>query len=224
MLDRLRSKPGADRMVAVVGDMARFDLPATLVPAAGARSAPPRAGLTAPSGPAGPGPGAAARFRLVFAAFNTLFNLPTAELQAACFRSVARHLHPDGRFAIECFVPGDAAEHGPGEQPSAHQPAARDAIELRALSVDRVVLRVSRQDAANQTVSGQHVELSEAGGVRLRPWHLRYAFPKELDDLAGGAGLELDARWSTWAGEPFDDESPQHVSVYRPALPVAGHP
>lgn len=142
-------------------------------------------------------------FRLVFSAFNTLFNLATAEGQASCFRSVARHLHPEGHFVVECFVPGDAPE------------STHDAIELRTLSAERVVLRVSRQDPSDQTVSGQHIELSERHGVRLRPWHLRYATPAQLDQLAADAGLELADRWSDWSATAFTDESIQHVSAYR---------
>jgi hypothetical protein len=161
------------RMTAIRADMADFDLPE--------------------HGP----------FALVFAAFNTLFNLPTPDAQASCFRAVAHHLSLEGQLVVECFVPGDAPEHSP------------DAIELRALSADRVVLRVSRHDPAHQTVSGQHIELSESSGVRLRPWHLRYATPTQLDRLAADANLELAERWSDWSGAAFNDDSTQHVSVYR---------
>jgi SAM-dependent methyltransferase len=158
-----------------------------------------------PPGPERPGGPAAAGFRLVFVAFNTFFNVASEAGQLACMRAVARHLQPAGRFALECFVPADP-------------PApARDAIEVRAVEADRVVLRISRQDPAAQTVSGQHVELSETGGVRLRPWHLRYAPPAELDRLAGSAGLRLVSRWADWAGAPFEADSAQHVSVYGPA-------
>jgi hypothetical protein len=74
---------------------------------------------------------------------------------------------------------------------------------------------VSRHDAELQRAEGQFVELSEAGGVRLRPWSLRYAGPAELDRMAAVAGLELVSRWSSWAGAPFDADSGNHVSLYR---------
>lgn len=162
------------------------------------------------------------RFELAFCAFNTFFNLATAQDQAACFATVARHLRPGGRFVLECFVPPPATT---GEPES-----VRDAIELRTLATDRVVLRISRQDPASQTISGQHVELS-AAGVRLRPWHLRYAPPEELDAMAAAAGLELEHRWSDWDGTPFDDLSGDHVSTWRrwpgplpPSAPSTGPP
>ena len=203
MLSRLAAKPGAARLEAHQGDMARFDL-----------------------GPR--------RFALAFAAFNTLFNLGSAEEQSACFASVARHLLPEGRFAIECFVPPDPpdppapGDSGPDSGPEGHSRsgggsgptgggATNDAIELRALTADRVVLLVSRQDPAAQTISGQHVELTDAG-VRLRPWHLRYASVAELDAYAGAAGLVVEHRWADWSGSAFYWAG-QHVTVYRGADP-----
>jgi SAM-dependent methyltransferase len=175
MLSRLRAKAGAEAVTAVEGDMADFDL--------------------APHGP----------FALVFAAFNTFFNLATPTAQRGCLDAVRRHLGPGGRLALECFVPGQPP---PGE---------RDTIELRTLEVDRVVLRISRLDPQGQTVSGQHVELAQGQAVRLRPWHLRFASPAELDGLAASAGLELEQRWADWSGAPFTEHATQHVSIYRVA-------
>src|SRR5215475_13793026 len=45
------------------------------------------------------------RFSLVYVVFNTFFMLTTAEAQARCFRNVASHLTPGGRFAVHTFVP-----------------------------------------------------------------------------------------------------------------------
>lgn len=149
------------------------------------------------------------RFAVAFAAFNTLFNVTGRDRQAACFAAVARHLRPGGRFVVECFVPGPPPPAVAGDAPP-----VTDAIELRELSAARVVLRVSRQDPLAQTVSGQHVELSE-GGVRLRPWSLHYAAPAELDALAEAAGLAVERRWSSWSGSSFDDDAGNHVTVYR---------
>jgi SAM-dependent methyltransferase len=146
------------------------------------------------------------RFSLVFLAFNSLFNLTTAEDQAACFAAVAHHLEPGGRFALECAVPADRVD-GP-----------TDAVDLHSLTADRVTLRVWRQDRAAQTVMGQHVDITEAG-IRLRPWLLRYSTVGQLDAMATAAGLELEHRWADWSGGTFDAEGGGHVSVYR--RPVA---
>ena len=174
MLDRLRQKPAAENVTTWCADMAEFEL------------------STAP------------RFALVFCAFNTFFNLPSAAQQRSCLACVANHLGPGGHLVLECFVPGDS-------------PSQRvDQIELRELVADRVILRVSRQDPAQQTVSGQHIEFTN-DGVRLHPWHLRYASVAEIDDLAGAAGFTLVQRWSSWDKAPFTADSTAHVSVYHAA-------
>jgi SAM-dependent methyltransferase len=141
-------------------------------------------------------------FALVVVAFNTFFNLPDAELQQRCLDRVAALLAPEGRFVLEAFVPGDDLA------PSSH------AVTPRRITADEVVLTVSEVDTSAQTITGQHVHLRESG-IRLRPWHLRYATPDQLDAMAQRAGLELDVRHAGWAGEPFTETSTVHVSTYR---------
>jgi SAM-dependent methyltransferase len=145
-------------------------------------------------------------FALVFVAFNTLFNLPTEAAQQRCLSRVAELLAPGGRFVLEAFVPRDDV--------GAHAEAS---VTPRRIAADEVVLTVSTVDPVAQTISGQHVHLREAG-TRLRPWHLRYATPTQLDDMAAQAGLVLEQRCAGWAGEPFDGTSAVHVSTYRPAI------
>jgi SAM-dependent methyltransferase len=135
----------------------------------------------------------------VFVAYNTLFNLRSAARQAACFAAVARRLQPGGRFMVEAFVPDDRD----GE-----------AVELRSMASDRVVLSVSRHRADEQVAEGQFVELTETGGVRLRPWAIRYAPPAELDEMAAAAGLRVVHRWEDVHATPFTAESVRHVTVY----------
>jgi SAM-dependent methyltransferase len=176
MLARLAEKPGAESVVARLGDMAdvgSLDL------------GPP--------------------FAVAFAAFNTFFNLTTRAAQLSCLRGVAAQLAPGGVFAVEAFVPPD-----PGTAPDA-------VVTPRTIAADRVVLTVARRDHESQTIAGQHIELTEAGGVKLRPWLVRYAAPRELDELAAEAGLTLVRRDADWRGTVFDDTSIAHVSVYRTA-------
>ena len=45
-------------------------------------------------------------FSLAYLLANTIMNLTTQEEQVACFRNVAAHLEPGGRFVIEVLVPG----------------------------------------------------------------------------------------------------------------------
>lgn len=141
-------------------------------------------------------------FALVFVAYNTFFALLTAERQAACFHAVATRLAPGGSLVIEAFVPD--VDHDPARS-----------VTVRTLDADRVVLSVSVADPAAQTAEGQYIDITESGGVRLRPWRIRWAAPAELDEMAAAAGLRLGTRWAGFDRAPFGSESARHVSVYH---------
>jgi SAM-dependent methyltransferase len=149
---------------------------------------------------------AGSTYGVVFVAFNTFFNLPTEEAQLRCLTRVGQLLDPDGCFVIEAFVPRDDPD------PS----APTGAVTPRRITADEVVLTVSQVDPRAQTITGQHVHLRESG-IRLRPWHLRYATPAQLDAMAARCGLGLVERHAGWADEPFGPDSSIHVSTYRPA-------
>ena len=144
----------------------------------------------------------ASGFSLVLVAFNTLFNLATHDRIEACFREVTRVLAPAGAFVVEAFVPP-----APGE-------ADDDGVSVREIRDDVVVLTAAKRTHHDHLIKGSHIEIGPAG-VRLRPWQLCYATPDELDRFATRAGLALESRESGWHGEPFDQGSTVHVSVYR---------
>ena len=144
--------------------------------------------------PAGP-------FALVFVAYNTFFNLLSHERQQACFEQVANRLSNGGRFVIEAFVPD------PGQETTA-------SIAVRSVTADRVVLSVSTADPEGQLAEGQYVDITEAGGVRLRPWSIRWATSAQLDEMASAAELTLVERWESFDKTPFGPDSPRHVSVF----------
>ncbi|MEO6988761.1 MAG: class I SAM-dependent methyltransferase [Aquihabitans sp.] len=141
------------------------------------------------------------RFAVVFVAYNTLFNLVTVDGQRTCLANAARRLQPGGCVAIEAFVP-DVSD------------AATDSVVPKRVSADQVVLSVSQQDPVRQEIIGQYIDISETG-IRLRPWHIRWSTPEQLDVLAAEAGLHLSQRWASWSGDDFDDTSTSHISVYR---------
>ncbi len=138
---------------------------------------------------------------VVFVAFNTFFNLGTQQRQRACMQSVAQRLDPTGSFVIEALVPDEPPRTG-------------SLVELKSLDRDRVVLSVARYDGIAQSAEGQFIEFTEAGGVRLRPWSIRYASPVELDAMAAEVGLSCRYRWQSFARDPFTEDSTRHVSVY----------
>ena len=172
MVAALRDKPGGDRVAVTTADFADV-------------------AVEVPGG-----------FGLAFVAFNTLFNLPTAEAQARCFANVARRLRPGGAFVVEAFVPDpDSAPAGGG-------------LTTRSVAVDRVELQATVADLAAQTITGSTITITEAG-IRLRPWHVRWCTPDQLDAMAGHAGLARAHRWSGWDRTDARPGDERLVTVYR---------
>jgi SAM-dependent methyltransferase len=147
-------------------------------------------------------------FDAVLVAYNTIFNLLGAHDQPRLFQHVAERLAPDGAFVVEAFVPHTDATDASSE------------VTVRTMAVDHVVLSVSVNRPEEQVAEGQFVQFSQDGGVRLRPWSIRWATPEQLDAMAAAAGLRLDERLGDMAGAHFDDDSAQHVSIYRRADPA----
>ncbi|QQS25711.1 MAG: class I SAM-dependent methyltransferase [Actinomycetota bacterium] len=143
-----------------------------------------------------------APYAVVLAAYNTLFGLRSLERMEACFAAVASRLTGEGRFVVEVFVPDP-------DRP------AQSTVGVRSIAADRVVLSVDVHDPASQRAEGQFVELTADGRVRLRPWSIVYATPAQLDVMAVAAGMVLESRWGSFAGDPFDERSERHISVYR---------
>lgn len=85
MVERLRAKPGGERVPVALGDMAD-------------------AGSLAPAGPGA--------YAAVLVAFNTFFSLPTEADQRRCLAGVADVLRPGGAFVVEAYVPADAPPVG----------------------------------------------------------------------------------------------------------------
>ena len=141
-------------------------------------------------------------FALVFVVFNTFFMLTSQEQQVRCFRNVAAHLAPGGRFLVHTFVP-DLSRVEAGEYVSVRE-AALDRVRLDAVTFDRV----------EQVLDSTQVRMTESGNQFVYA-KLRYAFPPELDLMAQLAGLSLEARYSNFEKAPFNSESAFHVSIYR---------
>ena len=139
-------------------------------------------------------------FALVFVATNTFFGLCSVTEQQAAFHAIAHRLVDNGRFVVDAFVPETS-------------PRAVSIVEVQKVTMDGVVLAVTDGDLPNQMAWGQMVEI-RSDGIRMRPWKVRYSTPAELDEMARAAGLALVERHSSWAKEPYTDESDNHVSVY----------
>jgi SAM-dependent methyltransferase len=139
-------------------------------------------------------------FSLAYLVFNTINNLTTREAQAACFRNVARHLEPGGRFVVEVGVPG-LRHIPPGET-------------FHVFDASRTHWGIDEYDVQNQGLVSHHFSLID-GRWQLLSMPFRYVWPSELDLMAELAGMTLRERWSDWHRAPFTSESQKHISVWE---------
>ncbi len=142
------------------------------------------------------------RFRLVYVVFNTFFGLLTQDEQIDSFAAVARHLTPDGVFAMQAFVP-DARRFD----------AQNQRVAAESVGLDEVMLETSTHDPFAQRTDSAQVRISDSG-IRVYPVRIRYAYVPELDLMARLAGLRLRERWGDWDRQPYPSRSGEHVSVW----------
>jgi SAM-dependent methyltransferase len=139
-------------------------------------------------------------FRLAYLVFNTIMNLTTQDEQVECFRNVAAHLEPGGRFVIEVGVPA-LQRLPPGET-------------VRAFTVSPTRLGFDEYDIAAQILFSHHYRVVD-NQLEVFSAPYRYVWPSELDLMARLAGMSLRERWGGWKREPFTSESTKHVSVWE---------
>ncbi|MFE9763770.1 class I SAM-dependent DNA methyltransferase [Streptomyces sp. NPDC005808] len=140
------------------------------------------------------------KFSVAYLVFNTIMNLTTQAAQVACFRNVAAHLEPGGRFVIEVMVP-DLRK----------LPAGQTVVPFH---VSPTRWAFDAYDVATQEMSSNYIEVVDGRG-EYHSIPFRYVWPAELDLMAQLAGLRLSERWDGWTGEPFTSESGRHVSVWE---------
>ena len=139
-------------------------------------------------------------FSLAYLVYNTIMNLTTQAAQVACFRNVAAHLEPGGRFVIEVTIP-ELRRLPPGET-------------FHVFTGQEDHWGIDEYDVANQGLVSHHLEVVD-GPVERISIPFRYVWPAELDLMAQLAGMTLRERWSGWNREPFTSDSRQHVSVWE---------
>ncbi len=190
------ARPLTERGLTVVGLDASADMLAHCP--AGSGLHPIRADMRAL--PFAPTP--ATRFGSALVAFNTLFNLTTAETQASLLADLARLLDPRGLVVVE-MLDVSALVDGPDRS-----------IGRRGATADPVVVTATDLDRRRQLLRGQHVEVSD-GGIVVRPWLLRWVTADQLDTMADRAGLRLGERFASWDGAPHRGDATSVISVYH---------
>jgi SAM-dependent methyltransferase len=127
---------------------------------------------------------------LIYCPFRALLHLPTWADRRRTFERVAASLRPGGRFAWNAFA-------------FDHQVAAR----LDGNHQDRPVPHTVRY-----WIGVNRIDLVLDDGARSSLW---WATRNEWLGLLDVAGLELEALYGGFAGEPFADDSEEYVFVAR---------
>jgi SAM-dependent methyltransferase len=128
---------------------------------------------------------------LIYCPFRAMLHLPTWRDKRAVFERVAAALRPGGRFAWNVFVfnPHIAAEmDGKWEEHAG------------------IRNRVTHVPADNR------IDLELGTGAKVSLW---WATRSEWEGLIEVAGLEVEALYSGFEHEPFDEESREFVWVAR---------
>jgi ubiquinone/menaquinone biosynthesis C-methylase UbiE len=127
---------------------------------------------------------------LIYCPFRALLHLPTWADRRRTFERIAASLRPGGRFAWNAFA-------------FDHQIAARLDGEHQTEPVPH---------SARYWVGDNRIDIVLDGGGRSSLW---WATRNEWLGLLDVAGLELEALYGGFAGEPFTDDSPEYVFVAR---------
>ena len=147
-------------------------------------------------------------FPLIYLAFNTLFVLTSQERQVECFANVAERLEPGGRFVLDAFVP-DMLRWDENNTRMGVSSISSNEEHAYEMSIHYPVEQRTESHTVRRLASGETVIL---------PVSIRYVWPSEMDLMARLAGLDLENRWDWYDRRSFDENSTQHVSVYRKPL------
>jgi SAM-dependent methyltransferase len=128
---------------------------------------------------------------LVYCPFRSLLAVPTWADRRAVFQRVAQHLVPGGRFAWNAF----AFDH--------HLAVAREGRNDEDAPIPHTF---------HYAVGDNRVDLIRADGAKASLW---WATKNEWLGLIDVAGLEVEALYGGFAGEPFTEESREYVFVAR---------
>ena len=127
---------------------------------------------------------------LIYCPFRALLHLPSWADRRRTFERVAASLRPSGRFAWNAFA-------------FDHQIAARLDGQPQNEPVPHTV---------RYAVGDNRIDITLDGGAKSSIW---WATKNEWLGLLDVAGLELEALYGGFAGEPFDDDSREYVFVAR---------
>lgn len=149
-------------------------------------------------------------FGLILLPSNALCHLLTREDFTSAMRCVRRHLHPDGRFVVNVFVPAPALLGDGGDErfPSGEF----DTPEGRVVVTHTYRYEHHTQIRRSRTYYAYPDGREESGDLDMRMY-----FPQELDALLEYNGLQIEAKYAGFDGTPFGDGSTMQLVVCSPA-------
>ncbi|MBK8148927.1 MAG: class I SAM-dependent methyltransferase [Acidobacteria bacterium] len=150
------------------------------------------------------------KFKLIFAAGNSLQHVLTAEDLKSCFDSVRAHLFPFGRFIVEVFNPSLPLLCRPSD--------IRHFIgEYRTENGWVVVTENVRYDAATQINHiDWHYKNQYMKEEQTLSFQMRQFFPQELNALFAQNGFRVEAKYGDFDESEFCGRSPKQIVVARP--------
>src|SRR5262249_15998703 len=86
---------------------------------------------------------------------------------------------------------------------------------ITTIDVGRYSLHIHNDLSVSASERKPGPRIKDGHPVRVYPIEIRYAWPSELELMAGLAGTELSDRWSGWDRRPFTAGSGMYVAVYK---------
>jgi SAM-dependent methyltransferase len=143
------------------------------------------------------------KFSTILIPGNSLLHLFTLEDLRQCFRSVRRHLAPNGRLVFD-ISKWDLLMLA--RDPSQRYPV----LTVKDITIEETAI----YDAAEQIRRFVwYCSKPGARDFRVIEYSLRVIFPQELLLLLDAAGFQVDARYGEFTREPFTSASPRQVCV-----------
>ena len=136
---------------------------------------------------------------LIYCPFGSLLHTRTWEKRRRTFERVAASLRPDGRFAWDALS-------------FDHHIAAR---------LDGVHFDEPEPHTIRYVVGDNRIDIIRDDGAKSSRW---WATKNEWLGLLDVAGLEVEALYGGFAGEPFTDDSRTYVFVARHRHSLSNHP
>jgi 2-polyprenyl-3-methyl-5-hydroxy-6-metoxy-1,4-benzoquinol methylase len=151
------------------------------------------------------------QYNLIYLPGNSICHLLTRTDLEGCLRSVMRHLHPEGRFAVSVFVPSlPLLLQTPEEEQELATYVDPDT------NAQVVITHRSWYDPATQIRHNKLYQRVDNGPVEADgELTMRMYFPQELDALFWYNGFAVEHKYGDHDFNPFDAESSSQFYVLK---------